>query len=123
VIAKIERREAIESLARIEETADDLWICRGDLGAQLGLEAMAGFLARFRPADHPRPVYVAGQVLEHLTEHPAPTRSEACHLFDLVFRGYAGVVLSDETAVGRDPVLATATANRLLRAAWTELHG
>ena len=118
VIAKIERREAIEHLRRIEETADDLWLCRGDLGAQLGLEEMAAFVARFRPEEHPRPVYMAGQVLEHLTAHADPTRAEVCHLFDLVFRGYAGVVLSDETAIGRDPVAATATAARLLRAAW-----
>jgi pyruvate kinase len=118
VIAKIERREAIDSLRRIEETADDVWLCRGDLGAQLGVEAMADFVARFRPTEHPRPIYMAGQVLEHLAAHPEPTRSEVCHLFDLVYRGYAGIVLSDETAIGHDPVAATATASRLLRAAW-----
>ena len=57
---------------------------------------------------------MAGQVLEHLTRHGQPTRSEVCHLFDLTARGFAGIVLSDETAIGRDPVHAVAAAASLL---------
>jgi pyruvate kinase len=34
----------------------------------------------------------------------------------LVQRGYAGIVLSDETAIGADPVNAVKTARSLLRA-------
>jgi pyruvate kinase len=59
---------------------------------------------------------MAGQVLEHLTSHPEPTRSEVCHLYDLVRRGYNGIVLSDETAIGADPVGAVSQAGALLRA-------
>jgi pyruvate kinase len=39
-----------------------------------------------------------------MTASPIPTRSEVCHLFDLLRAGYAGVVLSDETAIGQHPV-------------------
>jgi pyruvate kinase len=52
----------------------------------------------------PVPVLLAGQVFEHMTEHATPTRSELCFAYDALMRGYRGVVLSDETAVGRDPV-------------------
>jgi pyruvate kinase len=57
---------------------------------------------------------MAGQVLEHLTQHADPTRSEVCHLHDLLARGYAGIVLSDETAIGADPLRATLLAAELL---------
>jgi pyruvate kinase len=57
---------------------------------------------------------MAGQVLEHLTSHSEPTRSEVCHLFDLVGSGYARFVLSDETAVGINPVGAVSTLRSLL---------
>ncbi|MGC4068601.1 MAG: pyruvate kinase [Polyangiaceae bacterium] len=60
------------------------------------------------------PVCMAGQVLEHLTTHDEPTRSEVCHLYDLLRRGYSGIVLSDETAIGRNPIGAARWANRLL---------
>jgi pyruvate kinase len=115
VIGKVERIEACESLAHIGESVDVIWICRGDLGAQIGPAKLAKFVADLRPHEHPVPVLMAGQVLEHLVRHAEPTRSEVCHLFDLIARGYAGIVLSAETALGDDPVRATRTAAALMR--------
>ncbi len=116
VVGKVERREAIDAMGAVAGRVDEMWICRGDLGAQLGLPDLAFWLAGFDAGRWPVPVLIAGQVLEHLTRHPTPTRSEVCHLHDLLQRGYAGVVLSDETAIGNDPVEATRTARELLQA-------
>jgi pyruvate kinase len=113
VIAKLERAEALASLPAHDASADALWLCRGDLGAQLGPVALARAVAALDPRSLARPTLMAGQVLEHLTAHAEPTRSEVCHLFDLCARGYAGIVLSDETAIGRDPVAAVRTAAAL----------
>ncbi|MCL2823546.1 MAG: pyruvate kinase [Polyangiaceae bacterium] len=115
VIGKIERREAITNIEKIASMVHEIWICRGDLGAQLGFGDMARWISRFEPRCLSVPVYMAGQVLEHLTNHKHPTRSEVCHLRDLIHRGYAGIVLSDETAIGDDPVNATTVAAQLLR--------
>jgi pyruvate kinase len=114
VVGKIERAEAIADLRSIDSSVDAIWICRGDLGAQLGMPRLAEFVATVSPKTLRRPVLMAGQVIEHLTEHAAPTRSEVCHLFDLHSRGYAGLVLSDETAVGRRPVQAVEAVSSLI---------
>ncbi len=114
VIGKVERAEAIGALDAIARRVDAIWICRGDLGAQLGPAELARQVARLQPGSLARPLLMAGQVLEHLTAHAEPTRSEVCHLHDLVARGYAGIVLSDETAIGHDPAGAVATAATLL---------
>ncbi len=114
VVGKVERQEALDHLDDIAARVDAVWICRGDLGAQLGPAALARRVAALDPARVPAPTLMAGQVLEHLTRHAQPTRSEVCHLFDLVARGFAGIVLSDETAIGDDPVQAVATAADLL---------
>jgi len=116
VVGKVERRAALERLESITAQVDELWICRGDLGSQLGVAEMARWVGGFSPGKLRVPVLMAGQVLEHLTSHPEPTRSEACHLYDLVERGYAGIVLSDETAIGMDPVRALSQARALLHA-------
>jgi len=100
----------------IVDQVDELWICRGDLGSQLGPIELARWVGGFRPRGLQVPVLMAGQVLEHLTSHSEPTRSEICHLYDLGRRGYAGIVLSDETAIGADPVGALSQARVLLRA-------
>jgi pyruvate kinase len=114
VVGKVERRAALQRLESIAAQVDELWICRGDLGSQLGMVELARWVRGFRPGGLRVPVLMAGQVLEHLTRHPEPTRSEVCHLYDLVRRGYAGIVLSDETAIGADPVRAVSEARALL---------
>ncbi len=123
VIAKIERREAVAALAEIAGRVDAVWVCRGDLGAQLGPAALGSFVGSLAPPRFACPVLMAGQVLEHLTAHREPTRSELCHLHDLVTRGYAGIVLSDETAIGLHPVHAVEEAAALVRAFSEELAG
>lgn len=111
VAAKIERAPAVEAIREIADYADQLWICRGDMGAELGIVAMARVVREIEHILHGGgesaigvAVLLAGQVLEHMVEHPEPTRAEVCQLYDAHEAGYAGVVLSDETAVGRFPV-------------------
>jgi pyruvate kinase len=115
VILKIERDESIRSLLTTSARSDEVWICRGDLGAQLGLNAMARAVHDIDPGDLDVPVLLAGQVLEHLTHEVEPTRSEVCHLYDVIARGFSGIVLSDETAIGINPENAVRWAARLLR--------
>jgi pyruvate kinase len=106
LIAKLERGPALAQAGQMVGATDELWLCRGDLGAELGAKAMAEAVYRFSELVRtlPVPVLLAGQVLEHMSEHPTPTRSEVCYLHDALKKGYQGVVLSDETAVGRYPV-------------------
>ncbi len=106
LIAKIERQPAVDEAAQIAQIADALWLCRGDLGAELGLRGMAEAAAKFsgQLGGYSKPSILAGQVLEHMTSHPTPTRSEVCYIYEALQQGYHGVVLSDETAIGRYPV-------------------
>jgi pyruvate kinase len=66
--------------------------------------AEASFRFSVNAGGMPLPALLAGQVLEHMVSFPVPTRSEVCCIHDALQRGYRGVVLSDETAVGRYPV-------------------
>jgi len=106
LIAKLERQLAVDEAGQIAMSADELWLCRGDLGAELNAQAMAAAAFRFskQVGTLRVPVLLAGQVFEHMTEHQAPTRSELCAAYDALMNGYRGFVLSDETAIGRDPI-------------------
>ncbi|MBN1543041.1 hypothetical protein JW992_12945, partial [candidate division KSB1 bacterium] len=106
LIAKLERKSAVTQARQLADSADELWLCRGDLGAELGFRALAETARRFaaQVPSLPLPVLLAGQVLEHLSEHSTPTRAELCNLYDSLCSGYHGVVLSDETAVGQYPI-------------------
>jgi pyruvate kinase len=112
LIAKLERESAVRDAVAIARHADALWLCRGDLGAELGMLAMAEAVHDFAGVVSGArvPVFMAGQVLEHMVDHSTPTRSEVCFLYDSLRAGYAGVILSDECAVGKYPVEAVTAA-------------
>lgn len=106
LIAKLERGPAMTEARSIADAANEVWVCRGDLGAELGLRDMAEAVRRFSETigDLSVPALMAGQVLEHMTGQSTPTRSEVCYLHDSLLQGYRGFVLSDEVAVGRYPI-------------------
>ena len=112
LIAKLERAPAMAEAEQIAAEANELWVCRGDLGAELGLPGMARAVYDFstRVRELNCPVMMAGQVLEHMTAAAAPTRAEVCALYDALSLGYGGFVLSDETAIGRNPLEACQAA-------------
>ncbi|MFH1467411.1 MAG: pyruvate kinase [Pseudomonadota bacterium] len=101
VVAKLETGAGLAAWQPLGAEADALWLCRGDLGAELGLTrfpaAQRRLLAEALPST---PLLVAGEVLYHMTVGPRPTRSELSHVADLIAAGVAGFVFSDETALG-----------------------
>ena len=103
LIAKIERRAAIGNLAAIDRAFDELWLCRGDLGADVGLRELGVMQQRFveRFPELTKPKILAGEVLGSMVNAPQPSRSEIVHLHDVRRAGFDGIVLSDETARGR----------------------
>ena len=104
IIAKIERSEAFSYIETIDKCFDEIWLCRGDLGAQIGVlnlgELQKSFVKKTNSLN--KDCFLAGQVLEHMTYFPEPTRSEVVHLFDTEQNNFKGFVLSDETAVGKN---------------------
>ncbi|MDD3146938.1 MAG: pyruvate kinase [Candidatus Riflebacteria bacterium] len=103
LIAKIERQAAFEHLAAIAANFAELWLCRGDLGAECGLKKLGEMQKRFVAAipQLQRPCILAGEVLGSMVTRPAPSRAEIVQLHDAMNCGFSGMVLSDETACGQ----------------------
>ena len=122
IVAKIERPETFDNLTEIDEAFDELWLCRGDLGAQAGLSELGKLQMTFEMAmkSFSKPALLAGQVLEHMTHHPIATRTEVVALHRAVVGLWAGIVLSDETAVGKHPIETVTMADNIIKAALGE---
>ena len=122
VIAKIERQEAVRDLEAILTHADGVMVARGDLGVELGPEAVPVLQKQIIATAnrHRRLVITATQMLESMTQHMRPTRAEASDVANAVFDGTDAVMLSAETAVGQYPVEVVQVMDRIVRAAEVE---
>src|SRR5208282_1059432 len=116
VIAKLEKPEAIENLEAILRASEGVMVARGDLGVEMRPERVPvvqkNIIARAR--EFRRPVIIATQMLESMTENPRPTRAEASDVANAIFDGSDAVMLSAETATGRYPREAVAMMARIV---------
>ncbi len=119
VIAKIEKPEVLGVLPAIVAAFDGVMVARGDLGVEAPLEWVP--LVQKRAINiaraSARPVIVATQMLESMIDHSRPTRAEVSDVANAILDGADAVMLSAETSVGRHPVEAIETMDRIITAA------
>ncbi|MDN6386744.1 MAG: pyruvate kinase, partial [Corynebacterium sp.] len=119
VIAKLEKPEAVDALEPIILAFDAIMVARGDLGVEVPLEEVplvqkrAVQIAR----ENAKPVIVATQMRDSMSENTRPTRAEAADVANAVRDGADAVMLSGETSVGKYPVDTVKTMSRIVTAA------
>ncbi|WP_197528991.1 pyruvate kinase [Aeoliella mucimassa] len=115
VIAKIEKREALDCLEEIVQASDAIMVARGDLGVEINVAEMPIQQKRIIRVCHryERPVIIATQMLESMHDSQRPTRAEVTDVANAVLDGADACMLSGETAIGKFPAKAVQMMNSI----------
>jgi pyruvate kinase len=118
VIAKIEKREALDHLPQIVRSADGVMVARGDLGVEVDVAETAVVQKRIvRECQFQgKPVIVATQMLDSMHHNRRPTRAEATDVANAILDGADACMLSGETAIGEYPAETVEMMNRIMLA-------
>lgn len=121
VIAKIERQEALDNLDGIIAAADGIMIARGDLGDAVPIETLPfvkkDILQRCNAAGVP--AIVATEMLTSMIDDTDPSRADISDIAHAVLDGASATMLSNETAVGANPVETVAVMRKVVDEAAT----
>jgi pyruvate kinase len=117
IIAKIETKAAVNNLEEIVEEADGTMVARGDLAIELGQEKVPIIQRKIvgLGLKYAKPSIVATQMLASMSESPTPTRAEVSDVATAVLIGSDGLMLSDETAVGKNAIETVKTMKEIIR--------
>lgn len=116
LIAKIEKPQALEATEEIiEEATSGIMVARGDLGIELPIEEMAPTQKRLirLAGSMSKPAITATQMLASMVDSDRPTRAEVTDVANAIYDGTDAVMLSEETAVGANPLEAVRMMDRI----------
>ena len=117
LIAKIEKFDAVENIDEILEASDGLMVARGDLGIEVpyyDVPTIQKTLIKKGNAVS-KPVITATQMLLSMTTNERATRAEISDVANAVLDGTDVVMLSEESAIGDDPVNVVETMSNIIR--------
>lgn len=124
IIAKIEKKEAVDNLKSIIRASDAVMVARGDLGIEMPEEEVPLLQKRIidEAKEAGKPVITATQMLDSMTRNPRPTRAEVSDVANAIVDGTDAVMLSNETSVGVYPLEAVEEMRKIIEETEHGLH-
>ena len=118
LLAKIEKFDAVENIDAILKHSDGIMVARGDLGIEVPYYRVPTIQKMLiqKANEHSKPVITATQMLLSMTEKESATRAEISDVANAVLDGTDAVMLSEESAIGHNPVLVVETMVNTIQA-------
>ncbi len=119
VIAKIESKKGVKNFDNILGTCWGVMVARGDLGEAVSLEKVPCLQKSFSKKTLSKRKYliVATEMLLSMIKNTKPTRAEVSDVANAVFDKSSAVMLSEETAIGKNPVEAVKYMRKIVEQA------
>lgn len=125
IISKIESRFGIENFDEILSVSDGIMVARGDMGVEVPFELLPGIQKKLIKKCYKsgKIAITATQMLETMIENSNPTRAEISDVANAVFDSSSAVMLSGETAIGKDPARVVEVMSKICETAESDAYG
>ncbi|AXK50861.1 pyruvate kinase [Spiroplasma alleghenense] len=125
IISKIESQIGIDNIDEIIEAGDGIMVARGDLGLEIPYYEVPYWEKQIirKCREKGKIVIVATQMLESMTDNPAPTRAEVTDVYWATELGSDATMLSGESANGDYPFITVDTMATINKRAEVEFYG
>ncbi len=124
LLAKIENRSGVDNIEEIFEECQGIMVARGDMGVEIPFEELPAIqkqlITKCRMLG--KRVITATEMLESMIINARPTRAEISDVANAVYDGTSAIMLSGETAAGKNPVLAVETMARIAESTEQTIH-
>ena len=116
IIAKIETKEGVKNIDEIINESDGVMVARGDLSKNISYEKVPieqKIIIKKSKAKK-KFVITATEMLLSMMKSKSPERAEISDIANAVIDGSDAVMLSEETTIGKYPVLAVKTMRKTI---------
>ena len=119
IIAKIENETAVDEIDGILSVCDGVMIARGDLGVEIPMERIPGIQKMIvnKCLMAGKISIVATELMSSMECQIRPTRAEVSDVANAVLDGADAVMLSGETTIGKYPIEALSTMEKIIASA------
>ena len=124
IISKIETARGIRNMGRLIDASDGIMVARGDLGRNIPLEdvPIEQKIIIKECNRKKKTAITATEMLLSMTDSKIPERAVASDVANAVLDGSDALMLSEETAIRKYPVLAVQTMNKIIKATERRKH-
>lgn len=119
IISKIESEKGVAYFDEILKASDGIMVARGDLSTAVFIEKVPPLQKEFtrKTLKQGKFLVTATEMLLSMVKSPKPTNAEVSDVANAVFDGSSAVMLSEETAIGKHPILCVEYMNKIIKEA------
>jgi len=122
IISKIETKKGVENIDRLIKVSDGIMVARGDLGKDISFEKIPMIQKMINKKCNKKGVssITATEMMPSMIRYKRPSRAEVTDVANAILEGSEFLLLAEETAIGRYPVLSVKIMKKIIKE--TEKH-
>ena len=116
IISKIETKKGVENLDKLIQVSDGIMIARGDLGRNISIEKVPFVQKLITKKCNKKNIMsiTATEVMPSMINYVRPSRAEVSDIANAIIEGTESLMLSEETAIGKHPVLVIKNLKKII---------